>query len=82
VRRYADAATFFGGALERYRTDVTSRTFPADAESYHLPHEVAAQLEALEEHPDVLPRADDFVQCEVLDDPFDELNELVPTGRG
>src|SRR6202789_2793524 len=52
VRRYADAAAFFGSALERYRTDVTSRTFPADAESYHLPREVAAEMEALEEHPD------------------------------
>jgi 3-methyl-2-oxobutanoate hydroxymethyltransferase len=81
VRRYADAATFFGGALERYRTDVTSRTFPADAESYHLSREVSAQLEALEEHPDALVRAEDFVQSEVLDDPFEELTKLVPTGR-
>ena len=81
VRRYADAATFFGDALERYRTDVTSRTFPADAESYHLSREVAVQLEALEEHPDVLVHAEDFLQGEVVDDPFEELNKLVPTGR-
>jgi 3-methyl-2-oxobutanoate hydroxymethyltransferase len=82
VRRYADAATFFSGALERYRTDVTSRTFPADAESYHLPREVAAQLEALKEHPDVLARAEDFTQSEVRDDLFAEFTKLVPTGRG
>jgi 3-methyl-2-oxobutanoate hydroxymethyltransferase len=82
VRRYADAATFFGGALERYRTDVTARTFPADAESYHLPREVAAQLEALEEHPDVFARVDDFVQSKNHDDPFEEFTKLVPTGRG
>ncbi len=82
VRRYADAATFFGGALQRYRADVTSRTFPADAESYHLPREVAAQLEALEEHPGVLAGADDFGQREVLDDPIEEFTKLVPTGRG
>jgi len=81
VRRYADAAIFFGDALERYRTDVTSRTFPADAESYHLSREVAVQLEALEEHPDVLVHAEDFLQGEVVDDPFEELNKLVPTGR-
>jgi 3-methyl-2-oxobutanoate hydroxymethyltransferase len=81
VRRYADAATFFGGALERYRSDVTSRSFPADGESYHLPREVAAQLEALDERPDVLARADDNVQSEGLDDPFEEFTKLVPTGR-
>ena len=57
-------------------------TFPADAESYHLSREVAVQLEALEGHPDVLVRAEDFVRSEVLDDPFEELTKLVPTGRG
>ena len=66
VRRYADAATFFGDALKRYRTDVTARTFPADAESYHLPREVAVQVEALEEHSECARRAEDFVQCETL----------------
>jgi 3-methyl-2-oxobutanoate hydroxymethyltransferase len=78
VRRYADAATFFGGALERYRADVTSGTFPADAESYHLSREVAAQVQALGGQ----ARADNYVQCEDLDDPFEEFTKLVPTGRG
>lgn len=82
VRRYADAATFFGGAVESYRSDVTSRTFPADAESYHLPREVAVQLEALEEHPGMLAGADDFVQCEALDDSIEDFTKLVSTGRG
>ena len=36
VRRYADAATLFHSAIERYREDVEHRAFPADAESYHL----------------------------------------------
>jgi 3-methyl-2-oxobutanoate hydroxymethyltransferase len=37
VRRYADAASLFRGAIERYREDVEHRAFPSDAESYHLP---------------------------------------------
>jgi 3-methyl-2-oxobutanoate hydroxymethyltransferase len=82
VRRYADAAIFFGGALERYRTDVTSRTFPADSESYHLSREVAAQVEALEDHTDGVGAAEDLAPSEILDDPFEELGKLVPTGRG
>ena len=35
VRRYADAAALFRGAIERYREDVEHRSFPSDAESYH-----------------------------------------------
>jgi 3-methyl-2-oxobutanoate hydroxymethyltransferase len=49
VRRYADAASLFSGALEQYREDVTARTFPADAESYHLSHEVVAQMDSFDE---------------------------------
>jgi 3-methyl-2-oxobutanoate hydroxymethyltransferase len=45
VRRYGDAAALFRSAIEGYRRDVESRVFPADAESYHLPREVAAALE-------------------------------------
>jgi 3-methyl-2-oxobutanoate hydroxymethyltransferase len=43
TRCYADAAAFFAEALERYRDDVTARTFPSDAESYHLPRELRAR---------------------------------------
>ena len=39
VRRYADAASTVRDAVEAYRRDVEQRTFPADAESYHLPAE-------------------------------------------
>lgn len=53
VRRYADGAAFFANALERYRDDVTARTFPGDAESYHLPRELREQREALERPSDL-----------------------------
>jgi 3-methyl-2-oxobutanoate hydroxymethyltransferase len=44
TRQYADGAAFFASALTQYRDDVTARTFPSDAESYHLPREVQAAL--------------------------------------
>ncbi len=53
VRRYADGAAFFANALERYRDDVTARTFPGNAESYHLPRELREQREALEQPADL-----------------------------
>jgi len=37
VRRYADASALIRSAVEHYREDVEHRTFPSDAESYHLP---------------------------------------------
>lgn len=46
VRQYGDAAALFRSAVEAYRHDVEEHAFPADAESYHLPKEVAAALEA------------------------------------
>jgi len=49
TRQYADAAAFFTRALEQYRDDVTSGTFPSDAESYHLPREL--QRETNDESP-------------------------------
>ncbi len=39
VRQYADAATLVRSAVENYRKDVTTRSFPGDSESYHLPQE-------------------------------------------
>lgn len=36
VRRYADAADAIRNAVEDYRKDVETRSFPSDAESYHL----------------------------------------------
>ena len=40
VRRYADVAGVMRGALAEYRRDVEARTFPSDAESYHLSREM------------------------------------------
>jgi 3-methyl-2-oxobutanoate hydroxymethyltransferase len=37
VRRYADVASLVRDAVENYRRDVETRSFPSDAESYHLP---------------------------------------------
>jgi 3-methyl-2-oxobutanoate hydroxymethyltransferase len=59
ARRYADGAAFFANALERYRDDVTSRTFPSDAESYHLPRELREQREELEHPADLHPAGND-----------------------
>ncbi len=40
VRRYADVAGVMREALGEYRQDVEARTFPSDAESYHLSSEM------------------------------------------
>jgi 3-methyl-2-oxobutanoate hydroxymethyltransferase len=48
VRRYGDAAGLIAGAVESYRKDVDERRFPAEEESYHLPKDVLAALEAEE----------------------------------
>jgi 3-methyl-2-oxobutanoate hydroxymethyltransferase len=47
-RQYGDGSMFFRHALEEYKDDVVGRRFPSDAESYHLPREVRAALEAVE----------------------------------
>jgi 3-methyl-2-oxobutanoate hydroxymethyltransferase len=40
VRRYADVSEVMREALAEYRQDVEARTFPSDAESYHLSREM------------------------------------------
>ena len=40
VRRYADVAGVMRAALGEYKRDVEARTFPSDAESYHLSQEM------------------------------------------
>lgn len=47
VRQYADAAALISNALRAYRADVLSRTYPSDAESYHLPGEIQQALETV-----------------------------------
>lgn len=44
VRPYANLADQAVAALEAYKADVESGAFPSDAESYHVPDEVAAEL--------------------------------------
>ncbi len=47
VRRYADGAAMFREALQRYREDVVTRSFPNDEESYHLPRAVREAADEL-----------------------------------
>jgi 3-methyl-2-oxobutanoate hydroxymethyltransferase len=47
VRRYGDAAELIRTAVETFRADVKSLQYPADAESYHLPKETKAGLDAV-----------------------------------
>jgi len=48
VRRYGDAAALFRNAIEGYVHDVEERSFPDDAESYHVSREVTEALKAPE----------------------------------
>lgn len=47
VRRYADIAGQISGAVQAFKRDVESRSYPADSESYHLPEETRVALEAI-----------------------------------
>jgi len=47
VRRYADAAGLIMDAVQSFRADVKSHQYPSDDESYHLPSETKAGLEAV-----------------------------------
>jgi 3-methyl-2-oxobutanoate hydroxymethyltransferase len=47
VRRYADAAALIRDALQQFKTDVETGSYPSDEESYHLPKETKAAFEAI-----------------------------------
>ncbi|HET9837579.1 MAG TPA: 3-methyl-2-oxobutanoate hydroxymethyltransferase [Candidatus Angelobacter sp.] len=47
VRRYGDAAALISSAVEQFKADVESGSYPSDSESYHLPKETRAELEAI-----------------------------------
>jgi 3-methyl-2-oxobutanoate hydroxymethyltransferase len=49
VRQYADAASVISPAVEAYKNDVQAGSYPADGESYHLPRDTQAALEAINE---------------------------------
>lgn len=47
VRRYGDAAALIRGAVQQFKSDVESGSYPSDEESYHLPRETRAELETI-----------------------------------
>lgn len=47
VRRYGDAAALITSAVQQFKVDVESGSYPSDAESYHLPRETRASLDAI-----------------------------------
>lgn len=47
VRRYGDAAAEITRAVQAFRTDVLSRQYPADSESYHLSPETRHALDTV-----------------------------------
>jgi 3-methyl-2-oxobutanoate hydroxymethyltransferase len=53
VRQYADVKSVIADALKRYADDVSSRCFPADRESYHLPEGVVVEID--DEHTKSMP---------------------------
>jgi 3-methyl-2-oxobutanoate hydroxymethyltransferase len=56
VRRYGDAAGLITSAVQAFRADVKSLQYPADEESYHLPRETKAGLDAVLERKRALRR--------------------------
>ncbi len=48
VRRYADASALISNALRQFKTDVETRSYPSDEESYHLPKETREAFEAIQ----------------------------------
>jgi len=49
VRRYADLGSAITTAVLSFKDDVKSGSYPADAESYHLPKETLSPLQAIAE---------------------------------
>jgi 3-methyl-2-oxobutanoate hydroxymethyltransferase len=47
VRRYGDAAALITSAVQQFKADVESGTYPSDEESYHLPKNTRLELEAI-----------------------------------
>jgi 3-methyl-2-oxobutanoate hydroxymethyltransferase len=49
VRRYADVSSIITTAVEGFRDDVKAGDYPSDGESYHLPKDTLATLQAIAE---------------------------------
>jgi len=56
VRRYADAGALISEAIEAFRRDVVEGNYPADVESYHLPKDTGAALEAIQQRKRVMSK--------------------------
>ena len=56
VRQYGDAAKLIREAVSAFKADVESGTYPSEAESYHLPKETQAALEAIQERKRLMRR--------------------------
>jgi 3-methyl-2-oxobutanoate hydroxymethyltransferase len=56
VRQYADVSRAISDAILGFKVDVESGAFPADVESYHLPKDTAAALEAIAERKRLMRR--------------------------
>jgi 3-methyl-2-oxobutanoate hydroxymethyltransferase len=56
VRRYADAGALIAEAIEAFRRDVVEGSYPGDAESYHLPKDTGAALEAIQQRKRVMSK--------------------------
>jgi 3-methyl-2-oxobutanoate hydroxymethyltransferase len=56
VRRYGDVAQLITNAVQAFRGDVKSRQYPSDEESYHLPKETKAGLDAVLERKQAMRR--------------------------
>jgi 3-methyl-2-oxobutanoate hydroxymethyltransferase len=47
VRRYGDAAALIRGAVQQFKSDVETSSYPSNEESYHLPLETKLKLETI-----------------------------------
>jgi 3-methyl-2-oxobutanoate hydroxymethyltransferase len=47
VRQYLNGSSVIGTALSKFKADVESGAYPADAESYHLPGDLRSELTAI-----------------------------------
>ncbi len=50
VRRYGNAAALISSAVQAFKHDVETGTYPSDAESYHLPKEAQSAVAAADVH--------------------------------
>ena len=55
VRRYAELGALITSALQAYEADVKTGAYPSDAESYHLPKDTLATLQAIAERKRAVP---------------------------